>query len=149
MLIALFLSSAFASEPARESVPSEIATAAFRSLLGRSKGVPGSPLCLTVDGRDPIIDLGVLDSITERLLLPGSKCHFRQSSNRKDVAETLDGEPAELLELSSFKRKGAAEVEVSYQFRAGSWTGHGSVLTLKQEVGQWQVQPHKGYEWIE
>jgi hypothetical protein len=148
MLIKLLLSVVLPSEPVQVPVPLDVATAAFRSLVGRP-GRRGSSLCLKVDGRDPTIDLGSLASIAERPLLPGSKCHYRQLPSRKEVAETLDGNPAEFLELSSFKRKSATEVEVPYQFRAGSWTGHGSALTLRLEAGQWQVQPHNGYEWAE
>lgn len=138
-----------ATEPSPERIPVEVAEATFISLLKESQRSSERTLCLVVDGENPSNELDALVAVASVPLVPGSECYYKQLPNRREVALTRSGAPAEFLSLSKFERRSPSIVAVAYEYRAGSWTGTGSVLTLHLEDGAWQAQPQVGYNWVE
>jgi hypothetical protein len=152
MIAILALSSLLfaSSPPVHASIPDDIARIAFESLLARPGVGAERTMCLSVNGSDPSAGLSALLHLPSPGLLPGSSCYYKKLSKwREVVALTRDEKPAEFLTLSDYKHETAVIVTVAYEFHAGSWTGHGSTLSIELRDGQWQVLPSSGYEWVE
>ena len=128
--------------------PPDVGIAAARHLLAR-RGASALPLCIVVDGGDPPPGLMQLPHDPGLTLLPGGACRYEIDENHRDRALGTDGRPVEFLTLGPYKRKDSEHADVDYEFRAGSWTGHGSTLHLELRNGAWYVLPSEHYEWQE
>lgn len=144
----LLLSLALAQAPIDEGIPAAVAVAAFALLLESRQGSE-RVLCLVVEGGDPPHGLDALAAATLARVVPGSECHYAPRADRREAALTRNGEPAEFISLSSFEHRSPHEVAVSYEYRAGSWTGTGSVLLVSLENGTWKARWQSPYHWVE
>jgi hypothetical protein len=139
-----------ASPPVHASIPDDVARIAFESLLARPGVGAERTMCLLINGSDPSAELSALLHLPSPGLVAGSSCYYKKLSKWRDVvALTRDEKPAEFLTLSGYRHKTDGIVSVDYEFHAGSWTGHGSTLSIELRDGQWHVLPSSGYEWVE